>query len=358
MGYYWGSSIWTLSYHDDVVTAVVVSPDGKHMASSSRDKTIKLWNTSTGNLQKTLVGHSDWVTTVVFSPDGKKIASSSSDNTVKLWDVSTGGLLKTLKGHYSFAMNVAFSPEGKHIAFGSYDNTVMVWDVTTYDLRKTLAGHNGYVTTVAFSPDGRYIASGSLDQKIKIWDTTTGALQKTLEGHEDCLTAVTFSSDGRQIASSSYDSTIKVWDVAEALKASKYLGHNLNRLWKFRSWQEVKISNTINTIKFTADNHYLKTDIGLIKTESPLSNRPETALEPTQDIHVRNYWLCFGDMALVRLPTDSAQICDDVRGDQLAIGYNNGRVLMFNIDRRRLQSIMKDSSSRTTSLIYGTATEP
>jgi WD40 repeat protein len=67
--------------------------------SGSDDRTIKLWDPTTGELQQTLEGHSDSVRSVAFSPDGQLLASSSADNTIKLWDPTTGELRQTLEGH-------------------------------------------------------------------------------------------------------------------------------------------------------------------------------------------------------------------------------------------------------------------
>src|SRR4051794_27630976 len=76
----------TLKGHQGSVMAVAFSPDGKILVSGSRDKTIKLWNARTGELQRTLSEHTADVYDVTFSPTGKLLASGSRDKTIKLWD--------------------------------------------------------------------------------------------------------------------------------------------------------------------------------------------------------------------------------------------------------------------------------
>ncbi|MDJ0501064.1 MAG: AAA family ATPase, partial [Nostocales cyanobacterium LE14-WE4] len=79
----------------------------------------------------TLKGHESPVSSVGFSPDGKKLASGSGDKTIKIWDVTTGKVLNTLKGHEGYVLSVGFSPDGKQLASGSGDKTIKIWDVTT-----------------------------------------------------------------------------------------------------------------------------------------------------------------------------------------------------------------------------------
>ena len=79
------SLLRTLTGHSNSVISMSFSPDGQTLASSSGDKTIKLWNLSTGQVLRTLTGHSDNVYSVSFSPDGQTLASSSGDKTIKLW---------------------------------------------------------------------------------------------------------------------------------------------------------------------------------------------------------------------------------------------------------------------------------
>ena len=85
----------------------------------NRDNTLKLWDTASGQLLKTLSGHIGKVKTVAFSPDGRTIVSSSADKTLKLWDAASGRELQTLKGHSDEVVSVAFSPDGRTIISGS-----------------------------------------------------------------------------------------------------------------------------------------------------------------------------------------------------------------------------------------------
>ncbi|MDB9449019.1 NACHT and WD repeat domain-containing protein, partial [Dolichospermum circinale] len=79
----------------------------------------------------TLKGHDSSVYSVGFSRDGKQLASGSDDKTIKIWDVTTGKVLNTLKGHDSWVYSVGFSRDGKQLASGSDDKTIKIWDVTT-----------------------------------------------------------------------------------------------------------------------------------------------------------------------------------------------------------------------------------
>ena len=83
------------------VLSVAWSPDGNCMASGSNDKTIKVWNTKTGQCQSTLTVDSP-VYSVAFSPDGTKLASGSYDRTVRIWSVGSAGTFECqspLSGH-------------------------------------------------------------------------------------------------------------------------------------------------------------------------------------------------------------------------------------------------------------------
>jgi len=202
-----GKEIITLRGHQEEVFGVSFSPDGKIIATASNDKTVKLWNLE-GRELLTLSGHTGGVTRVIFSPDGKTIATASWDKTVKLWNLE-GRELLTLSGHKHGIFGISFSPDGKTIATASGDKTVKLWNLEGRELL-TLSGHTGGVNNALFSPDGKIIATAGWDKTIKLW-TKEGKKIASFYAHNDTINKIRFSSDGDKILSSSSDKTVKLW---------------------------------------------------------------------------------------------------------------------------------------------------
>jgi WD40 repeat protein len=113
---------------------------------------------------------------VVWSPDGTHIASSSDDGTVQVWDAANGGQVYTYRGHSDGVWGVAWAPDGKRIVSGGgtadsgrADTTVQVWDAANGEHSYTYRGHSAAVQDVAWSPNGKRIASGSGDATVQVW---------------------------------------------------------------------------------------------------------------------------------------------------------------------------------------------
>merc|ERR1711998_739527 len=134
-----------------------------------------------GECVHVLNGHSDTVESVCYSPDGKTLASGSRDNTVRIWDVMSGECVHVLNGHSSYVYSVCYSPDGKTLASVSQDETVRIWDVMSGECVHVLNGHSSYVSSVCYSPDGKTLASGSGsdDATVRIWDVMSGECVST-----------------------------------------------------------------------------------------------------------------------------------------------------------------------------------
>jgi WD40 repeat protein len=127
------------------------------LATIGKDGTVKVWEVSTGRELLNLPGTTPLVDSygpqrLAFSPDGALLASSDN-NLVKIWDSASGEVLRTLSGHRAEVWAVAFSRDGKRLATGGIDTTVQVWEVATGRLLRTLSGHTDAIE-VRLSPTG------------------------------------------------------------------------------------------------------------------------------------------------------------------------------------------------------------
>ncbi|XP_065289730.1 lissencephaly-1 homolog [Dermacentor albipictus] len=101
---------------------------GPFLASGSRDKTIKLWDVSTGLAVFTLVGHDNWVRGVKFHPGGKYLLSCSDDKTLRVWELAHQRCCKTLEAHSHFCTSLDFHRTAPYVVTGSVEQTVKVWE--------------------------------------------------------------------------------------------------------------------------------------------------------------------------------------------------------------------------------------
>jgi WD40 repeat protein len=221
-----GGELAVLRGHDDPVHGVAWSPDGRRLATVSGDRTARIWDADGGGELAVLRGHDDPVHGVAWSPDGRRLATGSSDGTARIWDVDGGGELGVLRGHDDWVQGVAWSPDGRRLATASYDRTARIWDVDSAGELAVLRGHDDPVHGVAWSPDGRRLATVSGDRTARIWDVHSAAELVVLRGHADTVHGVACSLDGRRLATASYDRTARIWDVDGGGELAVLRGHD------------------------------------------------------------------------------------------------------------------------------------
>jgi WD40 repeat protein len=120
-----GKELRRFDGHENVITSVALTPDGRRAISASRDRTVRVWDLETGKELHKLEGHTGHVYGVAVSPDGRRILSTgyTQDKTVRLWDLASGKLLHVFEPQQP-QIAVAFSPGGK---FGLSGGPMSVW---------------------------------------------------------------------------------------------------------------------------------------------------------------------------------------------------------------------------------------
>jgi predicted NACHT family NTPase len=255
----------------DAVEVIAMSPDGSTLFSGGWYRTIKVWNLTNGQLQRTLAGHTHVVSALAISPNGQILASGSKDETIKLWDLDTGEVRHTIKNYYEEGRKhivcLVFSLDGQILYSGSDGGSTRYWDVNRGDILgslgmaslgsqilamsadgRTLAGtyagsltvnnlpqhtrrfkiETGHNTpSLAISPNGETIFIGDYDDgNIYVCDARQGQELSRLGGHSGIVTAIAVSPDGKMLASGSGRGIIKLWELDSQTEICTLEGHS------------------------------------------------------------------------------------------------------------------------------------
>ncbi|MGB3717050.1 MAG: hypothetical protein WA996_21735 [Candidatus Promineifilaceae bacterium] len=140
---------------------------------------------------RTIPAHSGGAPGVAVSPDGKRLASTGVDNTVKIWETASGRLLLTLPGgEGGVGFDVVYSPDGTRLA-ATWPSEVILWDAESGERLFVLPGvTDGTVRRLDFNPDGKRLAVASMDGLPRVWDLTAQAELFSLVGHDQYCEAI------------------------------------------------------------------------------------------------------------------------------------------------------------------------
>jgi RNA polymerase sigma factor (sigma-70 family) len=203
--------------HQGPVDALGFLPDGKTLFSASRDRTIRLWDLTTGRETRRLGDEPLLFGGAVLSPEGRTLAVGGlKDARLALWNVTTGKKVRTFEGPAAGILHMAFSPDGKLLGSGGQDGRVRLWDPATGKQTRLLGEHGGAVDAVAFAPDGKLLISAGVDQTVCLWETATGKeLRRVSIANEQAL-SLAFAPDGKTVAAGTLSTGVVLAEVATA----------------------------------------------------------------------------------------------------------------------------------------------
>lgn len=218
--------------HELAVLTVAVSPDSNYVATGSRDKSVKLWELSTGREVRSFLGHSASVNQVDFSSDGKHLISANGDASIKIWEVATGKELFSIKPDAERVTDVAFDPKRRFFATVGFGQKVRVWDIVTKKKLAELdadgyAGSGGLIH-VAVSPDGQWLAVGEDGFTARVyrssdWKNVHTFNSSTLHSScGGCYTDVQFSTDSRYLIKASNNDAVVKYDLSTGALVTTY----------------------------------------------------------------------------------------------------------------------------------------
>lgn len=218
----------------DVVRAVTFSPDSRLMAASIGNSDafeVYVWDIELQEVMLVLRGHDGIVWDVAFSPDGKEIASSSADGTVRIWRTADGALLRVLQ-HPADISSIAFSPDGTILAAGGVKEwpvaAVWLYDTESWQQVGELeAAWN--IPAIVFFPEHGYIVGGGISRNVSVWSESSGeelfllyhpgqvsALDRDRDGNT-LITAPCTQADGSACAGSE----LWAWDMGSGTVAGQ-----------------------------------------------------------------------------------------------------------------------------------------
>lgn len=243
-----GEELARLRSHEDGVSSVLFTPDGKRIVTAGFDGTLIIWDSGAYEAKK-LVLKADKrafaITALACSSDGNLLAvavwgsEGAETNEIRLIELTSGNEVGRLSGHTDGVLSLDFTLRSDVLVSSSMDQTIRIWSVAQRRLVKKLSTDGSWAYDVDCSPGGSQfaIARGSLKYKgggdVALWDFEKSEETIVLKQKTDAMERVEFSPDSRWLATSSRPGVGTLVDLSNQNKPRKIPG--IVYRWAFTS---------------------------------------------------------------------------------------------------------------------------
>lgn len=176
-------------------------------------------------LYRVISGHLGWVRSLAFDHGNEWFVTGSADRTIKVWDTASGQLKLTLTGHIEQVTGLAVSARHPYMFSGSLDKEVKCWDLEYNKVIRQYHGHLSGIYSLALHPTLDVLVTGGRDSVARVWDMRTKVQVHCLSGHDETVASILCQGTDPQIITGSHDKTIKMWDLRKGKTMSTLTYH-------------------------------------------------------------------------------------------------------------------------------------
>lgn len=213
--------------HDEPVSSVALSYDGRLALSAGKDQIIRLWQFPQTRCLQELSGHYDWIRSIDMTADGRFAVSGSWDRTVRIWNLQTGTQVRAMGEQIRNVSQVRIAPDNRSIIVATASGELSIWDGSSGLKIRSWEAHDGAIHAIRVSRDGRYLLSGGDDLSMILWDLSTAKAVRTFRGFKNPIMSVDLSADLRLAVGGDDGADILLYDLtAEPNKPPRvFRGH-------------------------------------------------------------------------------------------------------------------------------------
>ncbi len=195
------------------VRHVAVSADGRRLAVVvANDRWVRIVDAATLTGDMRVRPHEQWVTAVAWSPDGRYVVTGSMDTTVRFTDVATGDVRSTCCGHRHAVTHLVFPDGDSRLVSASWDGTLRRWEHWDREEPARLDIRGAVCRVANFTPDGSKILIGTEDDRILVFDAVSGEPISEFETGAAALWSLVLPRHSRSVLWPAADGTLRERD--------------------------------------------------------------------------------------------------------------------------------------------------